>query len=378
MTETTYEPLAQVRKDFRIVWYRCPIERSILLELMKPSDRRGWFQAGGHLALFAITAISAVYFLAQENWIGFALALFAHGTVGSFFRSAVHELAHGTVFQTKWLNQFFLRIYSLLGWWNFHEYAMSHTYHHRYTLFPRGDREVVLPRYPSANPFYILQLFTVNIFGGLESSGLIPIVKGTITIAFGGYEEDKREWIQALYKDYPAARKQAIKWARLILLFHGGVLVSSILLQFWLLPVLVSLHLFVGNWLRYFVGMPMHCGLRNNVSDFRKCVRTITLDAVSEFLYWHMNWHLEHHMYAGVPCYNLKKLHRLLARDMPKPRTLIGAWKEMRGTWKQQQIEPGYEYDTPVPSLLNNLSMENDPLSASIGDIAPTALWETR
>ena len=75
MTETTYEPLVHVQKDFRIVWYRCPIERSILLELMKPSDRLGWFQAGGHLTLFAITAISAVYFLAQKNWIGFVLAL---------------------------------------------------------------------------------------------------------------------------------------------------------------------------------------------------------------------------------------------------------------------------------------------------------------
>ncbi|MGY8902743.1 MAG: fatty acid desaturase, partial [Flavobacteriales bacterium] len=28
------------------------------------------------------------------------------------------------------------------------------------------------------------------------------------------------------------------------------------------------------------------------------------------FLYWHMNWHTEHHLYAGVPCYNLKKLHQ--------------------------------------------------------------------
>ena len=83
---------------------------------------------------------------------------------------------------------------------------------------------------------------------------------------------------------------------------------------------------------------------------FRKCVRTITLDPVSQFLYWHMNWHLEHHMYAAVPCYNLGRLHRTVAHDMPKPWTLLGAWKEMRDTWKRQQHEPGYAFDTPIPA----------------------------
>ena len=34
-----------------------------------------------------------------------------------------------------------------------------------------------------------------------------------------------------------------------------------------------------------------------------------TLDPLSSFC-WHMNWHLEHHMFAGVPCYNLKALHQ--------------------------------------------------------------------
>jgi len=50
-----------------------------------------------------------------------------------------------------------------------------------------------------------------------------------------------------------------------------------------------------------------------------------------------MNWHLEHHMYAGVPCYNLKKLNSEIKDDLPVPRTLFGAWKEMRETWNRQQ-----------------------------------------
>ena len=42
----------------------------------------------------------------------------------------------------------------------------------------------------------------------------------------------------------------------------------------------------VGHWLRWLVGGPMHAGLGYNVPDFRMCVRSNTLDPVSEFLYW--------------------------------------------------------------------------------------------
>lgn len=79
-------------------------------------------------------------------------------------------------------------------------------------------------------------------------------------------------------------------------------------------------------------------------------------------------------MYGAVPCYNLKKLHRAVADDMPEPRTLIGAWKEMRGTWKRQQKEPGYEYDTPVPPPQARERGDDDPLAASMGGLAPRVL----
>ena len=106
----------------------------------------------------------------------------------------------------------------------------------------------------------------------------------------------------------------------------------------------------VGHWLRWLVGGPMHAGLRDNVPDFRLCVRSNTLDPISEFLYWSMNWHTEHHMYAGVPCYNLARLYRVIRDDVPEPRTLLGSWREILAIWKKQQEDPGYQYDTPLPT----------------------------
>ena len=115
-------------------------------------------------------------------WLPFALALWCHGMVGTFFRGlTVHELGHGTVFRTKWLNGLFLRVLSLLSWWSYHEYAMSHTYHHRYTLYPDGDREVVLPAALPRRVRDIAQFLTVNF------SGMYQVVTQTLRMAVPRY-----------------------------------------------------------------------------------------------------------------------------------------------------------------------------------------------
>jgi fatty acid desaturase len=86
---------------------------------------------------------------------------------------------------------------------------------------------------------------------------------------------------------------------------------------------------------------------------------------------------MEHHMYAGVPCYNLRRLRTAIAADVPEARTLFGAWREMRAIWKRQQTEPGYQYDTPVPTpgrAARRDVRDDDQLGASIGDLAPGIL----
>ena len=373
-----HSPLTEVRKNLRVNWYRCPIDPKTFRALMQPNDFQGFIQAGGHLFIFLITGGLTLYFATERLWPEFLVSLFIHGTSASFFKGiAAHELGHGTVFKTKALNSLFLRFYSIISWHNHHEYAMSHTYHHRYTLHPEGDREVVLPlEILLGRPFYLLQLFTFNITGGPVTSGIIPIMKGTFKTAFGGKGASviSEEWSNALYTTHEKERPNAIKWARLIILFHTCVLLLAIYSGLWALPLVLSTQQFTANWLKHFVGLPMHCGLRSDVADFRKCVRSITLDPISEFLYWRMNWHLEHHMFAGAPCYNLKKLHNAVAHDMPKLRTFFGAWKEMLEIKQQQQLDPNYEFDTPVPSASKVINGKNAALTESIGDLAPARL----
>ncbi|MEL0044739.1 MAG: fatty acid desaturase [Deltaproteobacteria bacterium] len=375
MSAQVQKPMSEIRKELRIKWYRCPIDPTVLRELSKPSDIQGFQMALGHLGLWLLTGALSFYFAVEQLWLGFLLTIFLHGTVGTFFSAPHHELCHGTVFKTKRFNEIFLRIFSTLGLQNFHIYKMSHSYHHRFTLHRIADKEVVLPKTPSLRFLYLLQLFTFNITGGFESRGLFPTMRGLFRVAADRMEQPYNEWGAELYAEFPEERQKAVHWARYLITVHLSFALFAVLIGYPILILIVSLHPFIGNWLRYFVGAPMHCGLRSDVSDFRKCVRTITLDPISEFLYWHMNWHLEHHMFAAVPCYNLKKLYEAVAEDMPKPRTLISSWQEMLEVVKQQEADPAYEFDTPVPPQRTRKEKEQQlELEASIGDLAPTAI----
>ena len=187
------------------------------------------------------------------------------------------------------------------------------------------------------------------------------------------------EWLRALHRDQPQEHQNAIVWSRILLLFHGSVLLVAIVTGLWVLPLIFSVSAFTANWLQYFVNLPQHCGLRDDTTDFRKNTRSIKLNPVFSFLYWHMGWHIEHHMYAGVPCYNLGKLHKEIAHDMPEPRTLVGAWKEMREVWKRQKADPDYQFDTPLPATAKNAREDApDQLESSIGELAPAGLQEGR
>ncbi|MDD9922303.1 MAG: fatty acid desaturase [Boseongicola sp.] len=379
----SFQPLSEVRDTLNVQWYRSKMPPTRFRELSKRNDIKGWIQAGGHLALFCLTGLAVFWSWAQGFWVLFFIALFAHGTVASFFRgTAVHELGHGTVFKSKWLNDLFLYSFSLISWWNPFDYAASHTYHHRYTLHPEGDREVLLPVHPNVGRTFLLQLFTLNLltqpgrtFG---KGGILSTIRQTFLEAMGktgSTDIPANEWLDALHTDQPEEHRKSILWSRMLLVFHGGILVIAIATGLWVLPFIFSLPSYIANWLSYFLGLTQHCGLMENTTDFRKSTRSLKLPRFAEFLYWHMNWHTEHHMYAGVPCYNLPALAAEIKDDMPEPRTLVGAWREMLETWERQKTDPDYSFDTPLPATAK-MERRRPPEvdETSIGDLAPKGL----
>jgi fatty acid desaturase len=333
MQETAPNPRA-------ISWYRTRIDPKDFKMLHPKSDLLGFLQSFGYLGLLTLTGGLSLYSFGHLP-VGVTLLLvFTHGTFFSFQINAVHELVHNTVFKTKALNSFFLRIFSFLGWWNFDMFDTSHARHHRYTLHAPDDLEVVLP-------MKVVLRHTWS-YGILNPRSAFNGFKESIRIARGQFRGD---WELKLFPPGSAERAAAIRWAYVLLVGHSTIILASLYFHLWLLPILTTFANSYGNWLQGLCNNTQHIGLQDDVPDFRLCCRTMTLNPFLEFLYWHMNYHTEHHMYAAVPCYRLKQLHRLIKHDLPPcPHGLIATWREIEAIQKLQDADPNYQYIAPAPN----------------------------
>ena len=324
----------------RIQWYRSPISPTDLARLNQRSDWRGWAQTLGFLALLACTGGLAVYAVGRAPPILVLALLFLHGAFYAFLVNGFHELCHKTVFKSRFLNAAFRDIYGFLGWYNPVSFWASHQEHHKYTLHPPDDLEVVLP--------VKLTLKSYLGFAFINPRGLYNRLKLVIRLSFGKIDG---EWDRALFPpDAPEKRRALFNWARLLLAGHGLIVIASLASGLWMIPIVVTLAPFYGAGFQYLLNEAQHIGLSDNVSDYRLNTRTILLNPFLRFLYWHMNYHIEHHMYAAVPCYNLAELHRLVKHDLPDcPRGLWQTWAQIIPIIRRQKREPDYQFAPELP-----------------------------
>jgi fatty acid desaturase len=338
---TTTAPQVEEKPKLRVKWYRSPVPREELSKLNKRSDFWGFLQTGGYLGLLALTAAVSIYSAYHWPWYATVAIVYFHGACWNFMVNGFHELIHDSVFKTKWLNSLFLHVFSFLGWYNPHYFWASHMEHHKYTLHAPDDLEVVLPQQMTIRGF----LKTAFI----SPMGLWWTLKGTLSTARGIIEG---KWIEHLFPPTKAKeRRQLINWARLLLVGHALIFAVSIYMGWWMLPLVTSLAPFYGGGLHTLCNASQHIGLVDKTPDYRLCCRTIYLNPFVQFLYWHMNYHTEHHMYAAVPCYNLPRLHRLIKHDMPEcPNGLIATWYQIGSIIWRQRLEPDYQYEPKLPS----------------------------
>jgi fatty acid desaturase len=324
-----------------IRWYRSPVSEKEMKFLYKRSDWLASLQTFGYLGLLALTASCALYASHHWPWPLTVAIIFLHGTVNAFQINAVHELGHNTVFRSKSVNQFFMQVCSFLGWINPYVFFASHYRHHRSTLHPPEDLEVVLPR--------SMNWKTYPRWAFINWTGPRWLIGYHLRIARGAFEG---EWELKLFPpEDPERRKVPVRWARFVLIGHGLIFVTSLALHQWLIPVLITLTPYYGAWLQVMCNETQHIGLVDNTNDFRLCSRTYILNPILQFLYWHMNYHIEHHMYVGVPCYRLGRLHRLIESDLPPtPVGLRQTWREINAIVAKQAVDPTYQFVPKVPA----------------------------
>ncbi len=336
----------------RMDWYRSPIESEMLRELMKRSDLRGWIQTVSHLGLFiatGLTAYAVFLHLSQANWYwllpGLLAALFVHGTVGSFMGLVpVHELQHRTVFQTQALNKLFEKVFAFISWSDYVWYQQSHPTHHLTTCHKRYDGEVVLPLPLQADTagFWLAMLAWNPLLTAQKLRTTFAHARGEITGA----------WYQhVLPRDKPQLRSQHRNWARLLIAGHALLALGFFLSGHWFLIVVFNLGSYYCHWLVFLCGVAQHYGMQPEVDDFRLNTRTFTVRWPVSFLYWNMQYHVEHHMYAAVPFYNLPKLRDALGDDLPvAPDGLKELYREMRDIRDAARLDPDYQFVPRMPT----------------------------
>lgn len=333
--------------DNRINWYRTPLDAEVLREFTRRSDLRGLLHAGGFLLVFAATAGTAVYFFLTRQWAAMVVACYVHSMFHGFvgMAAAVHELSHGTAFRTKALNEFFYRLFSFLTWNNPVHFRASHALHHQFTVHRGVDKEVIQgPVMAKLNAKNLLFWFTLDVPQFLRFVGL------NLQHAAGDGDADYFFWDPLFPPDDPR-RKEMIRWARIVVLGHAALLALFIATRMWVLIYLITFGSFFATWLAKFCGSLQHTGLSESVPDWRATCYTVRFGPVMRFLYWNMNYHVEHHMYAAVPFYNLPRFHKAVARDYPVP--LPGFLRGIAHLWsirRRQTADPSYVYRPEMPA----------------------------
>ena len=314
-------------------WYRCPIPRKRLKELMQRKDGPAvrdtliWFAALG------LTGGLAWHF--WGSW--WAVPFFAaYGVLyGSSSDSRWHECGHGTAFRTRWLND---AVYHLACFMVLREptvWRWSHTRHHTDTLIVGRDPEIAVPRPPDILGI-VLNLFAIKT--GIAAFGkLLLHTTGRLTA-------DEATFIPE------AERSKVYLVARVWVLVFMAVIASCF---YWgtLLPaMLVGLPSFYGGWLLIVFGLTQHAGLAEDVLDHRLNSRTVYMNPLFRFLYWNMNYHVEHHMFPMVPYHALPAFHADMKADMPRAyEGLWPAYREIIPALLRQAKEPTWFVERKLP-----------------------------
>ncbi|MFP6560311.1 fatty acid desaturase [Paraburkholderia sp. B3] len=316
-------------------WYKCRLERKTLKELTRRNDHVALAYFGGFMALVAITG-GLGWFALGTLWCLPALLLY--GTIFAFAEAMEHELRHRTPFRSEWLNESVHWIICFMTWREQIYSRWSHAQHHTYTHLTAtvpADAEIAVKRPPN-----YLKLAT----DFLRLSHGIHHVGNIVLHSLGIVSKSAKAVVP------PVEYRAMCRNSRVMLVLYVGVGASAIAAQSWLPVVFLLLPRSYGAWLHELLAITQHTGLRENELDHRVSTRTIRLNPVLQFLYWNMNYHVEHHMFPNVPFHALPKLRRAIENDLPPAYDgLASAWSEILHVFRMQRRDPDYMVTPQVP-----------------------------
>jgi fatty acid desaturase len=211
----------------------------------------------------------------------------------------------------------------------------QHSLHHTDTLIIGIDPEVLAMR-----PARLARIIA-NLVGLLDVPWAIYQI---LLHASGRLTADEKSWVPA------EERYRAYRTARIWLAIYATAVGAAVVTQSWLPVVLIGGPRMYGAFMHILYALTQHAGMGENVLDHRLNTRTVLMGRINRFLYWNMNYHLEHHMFAAVPYHRLPDLYEAIKKDVPAPYpSMWAALKEIIPTLLHQMRDQTYCIKRELP-----------------------------
>jgi fatty acid desaturase len=314
-------------------WYRTEVPRPAMKELMQRSDAPAIRDTIIWLAAIVLSAAGSIYFWGSWWCVPF---LVVYGVLyGSSSDSRWHECGHGTAFRTRWMNDVIYEFASFMILRNSVTWRWSHARHHTDTIIVGRDVEISVPRPPK--PWRVALVFI-----GLPDA--VTSMAALLRNAFGHLSPAEKNFIPEMEQG------RAVRVARWHIAVYVGTIAVALYVQSWLPVVMIGLPRLYGAWHGILTGLLQHAGLADNVTDHRLNTRTVLINPVSRFIYWNMNYHVEHHMFPMVPYHALPKLHAMIRDDLPAANpSMWHGYAEMIPAILRQCRDPDYYLRRTLP-----------------------------
>lgn len=314
-------------------WYQSPVPRATMRKLLERRDGPAirdtliWFG----LLIGSAAAVVALW----GSWWAILPYLIYAVIYGSTSDSRWHESSHGTAFKTDWMNNALYEIASFMVMRESTYWRWSHTRHHSDTIIVGRDPEIAAPRPPDLKA---IALGFLNI--GNYSTYFGKILRHS----FARMSDEEKVFIPE--SEFPKIYRRA----RIYVLIYATSIAAALVTASWLPVLFIGLPNLFGTWLMPIYGLTQHAGLAENVLDHRLNCRTVYTNIIHRYLYWNMNYHVEHHMFPLVPYHALPQLHELVKSDMPTPYpSLLAAWQEIIPALVKQTRAPAYHVKRSLP-----------------------------
>ena len=260
--------------------------REKIRELQRLDTRWNW----RILFFYALWALCGLILFRSPHWTVQVICTVVSGFCIYGAPGMMHESSHSLLSRNPSVNRWLGFVSGLPGLVSISAYRSVHTFHHAHTRSPE-DPDSIEDSAPKSLP--LVGAYLVVLFFG--------IYVYIITVAVNGYRRAARN-----------VRAQILVEYGLIVATIGGAFVafpSRAVVDIWVYPLLVAAQL------TNIRGLAEH-GMTTTGNPFID-TRTVISNKVVAFFMCNLNYHLEHHLFPGIPCYNLPKLHRLLEDIYP-------------------------------------------------------------